>query len=64
MTSAEIDTAMRRRCPVMYGGIRYDRIAEYVSWYDEKGRRQLSVVLLDRSGNCTVRVPAERIVEA
>ena len=64
MTSAEIDAAMRRRRPVMHGGIWYDRIVEYVSWYDEKGRRQLSAVLLDRSGNCTVRVPAEMVVEA
>lgn len=64
MTSIEIDTAMRRSCPVMYGGIRYDRIAEYVSWCDEKGMRHLSAVLLDRSGNCTVRVPADRAVEA
>lgn len=30
MTSAEIDAAMRERRPVVYNGIRYKCIAEYV----------------------------------
>lgn len=64
MTSAEIDAAMRKRCPVMYEGTRYDRIAEYVSWYDEKGRRNLSAVLLAEQGNYTIRIPAEKVREA
>lgn len=61
MTSAQIDAAMRRRCTVLCGGIRYDRITEYVSWYDDSGQRRLSAVLLDQNGNCTVRVPEERV---
>ena len=59
MTSAEIDAAMRDRLPVVYDGVRYDRIQEYVAWYDERNRRRLSVVLLAR--NCTVRVPANKV---
>lgn len=59
MDSKEIDTAMRLRAPIMYDGRRYDRISEYVSWYDRKGNRQLSAVLLD--GRCAVRVAAEKV---
>ena len=59
MTSAEIDAAMRDRLPVVYDGVRYDRIQEYVAWYDERNRRRLSVVLL--ACNCTVRVPANKV---
>ena len=36
MTSAQIDAAMRDRLPVIYDGVRYDRILEYVAWYDDK----------------------------
>lgn len=59
MDSAQIDAAMRDRLPVVYDGVRYDRIQEYISWYDEKKKRRLSVVLLAR--NCTVRVPANKV---
>lgn len=59
MDSAQIDAAMRDRLPVVYDGVRYDRIREYISWYDEKKKRRLSVVLLAR--NCTVRVPANKV---
>lgn len=61
MTSAEIDTAMRSRCPVVYNGITYRRITEYISWYDAAGQHKLSAVLLDQNGKCTVRVAAERV---
>lgn len=60
MTSAEIDHAMKHRLPVNYDGIRYARITEYVSWYDDRGRRRLSVGLLDRNGKCVVRVLADK----
>ncbi len=59
MDSKEIDTAMRLRTPVQCGGQRYERILEYVSWYDNQGKRRLSAVLLD--GNCSVRVAAEKV---
>lgn len=58
MDSKQIDAAMRNRLPVICDGIQYDRILEYVCWYDE-GRRRLSVVLQAR--NCTVRVPADKV---
>lgn len=59
MDSKEIDTAMRMRSPVQCGGRSYERILEYVSWYDGQGKRRLSAVLMD--GNCTVRVAAEKV---
>ncbi len=59
MDSKEIDTAMRLRAPIMYDGRRYERILEYVSWYDGRGKRRLSATLLD--GNYSVRVPAEKV---
>jgi hypothetical protein len=59
MDSKEIDMAMRMQTPILYEGRRYDRISEYVSWYDRKGNRQLSAVLLD--GRCAVRVAAEKV---
>lgn len=67
MTSAQIDAAMRQRCPVLYGGIQYDwvtdRITEYVSWRDNIGQFYLSAVMLYRNGNCTVMVTEERVEE-
>ena len=59
MDSKEIDTAMRMQTPVQCDGRRYERILEYVSWYDSKGNRHLSAVLQDR--NCAVRVAAEKV---
>lgn len=60
MESGQIDTAMRRKEPVVYNGRRYKRILEYISWYDNSGNRKLSVVLL-ADGNYTVRVPADKV---
>ena len=59
MDSREIDHAMRYRLPVMYEGKRYDRIAEYISFYDEHGKRHLSAVLLQ--GRTAYRVSAEKV---
>ena len=59
MDSKEIHAAMRKRLPVMYEGKRYDRIIEYVSFYDKSGQRQLSAVLLQ--GRTSFRVPAEKV---
>lgn len=61
MTSTEITDAMKHHSPVRCDGISYQEIKEYVLWYDDKNQRRLSAVLLDRNGNCTVRVPAERV---
>ena len=59
MDSKTIHELMRSRAPVIYDGTRYDRIAEYVSWYDKQGNHQLSVVLI--RNNYTMRVPADKI---
>lgn len=59
MTSAEIDQAMRKQLPVVYDGRQYDRIYEYVLWYDRSGKRQLSCGLI--RNNCLVRVPADKV---
>lgn len=59
MDSREIDHAMRHRLPVMYEGKRYDRIAEYISYYDDKKQRHLSVVLIQ--GRTSYRVPADKV---
>lgn len=59
MDSRAIDEAMKRRLPVKYDGKRYDRIMEYVMYYDNDRRRHLSLVLLQ--GNASFRVPAEKV---
>lgn len=59
MDSAQIDAAMRDRLPVVYNGQRYDRIIEYISWYDNNQKRRLSVVLIQ--GRASYRVPADKV---
>lgn len=59
MDSKQIHKAMRDRLPVVYDGTRYDRIAEYVAWYDGNKKLQLSVVLI--SGNSSTRVLADKV---
>ena len=62
MDSKQIDQAMLVCAPVMYAGRRYERIKDYISWYDFSGVkpvRRLSVVLLD--GKSILRVPANKV---
>lgn len=59
MDSKAIHDAMRKRLPVKCDGVRYERILEYVSWYDDEGRHKLSAVLL--SGRYSMRVPADKV---
>ena len=59
MDSKTIDDAMRRKLPVMCKGHKYERISEYIMWYDESGKRKLSLVLV--KGNTCIRVLAERV---
>ena len=59
MDSKEIDRAMRLRLPVVYEGVRYDFIREYISWYDTSGAHRLSVVI--QNGNYCQRVLAEKV---
>lgn len=62
MDSKQIDLAMKHRVPVMYEGRRYEYIKERVMWYDERGKRRLSLVLLD--GRLSHRVPEEKVTLA
>lgn len=59
MDSKDIDRAMRLRLPVIYDGTQYDRIAEYVSWYDDNGKRRLSCGIVRQ--NYIMRVPADKV---
>lgn len=59
MDSKEIHATMRKRVPVIYEGKTYDRILEYVSFYDRDGKHQLSAVLLQ--GRASFRVPADKV---
>lgn len=59
MDSAQIDVAMRGQLPVIYEGRQYERITEYICWYDSKGNRRLSVNL--KSGRALYRVPADKV---
>ena len=57
--SKYIHELMRSRAPVTYDGIQYDRVAEYISWYDDLGNHHLSVTLI--RDNYSIRVPADKI---
>lgn len=59
MDSKQIHKAMRDRQPVVYEGLRYDRITEFVAWYDNNKTLRLSVVLL--LGRHSYRVPADKV---
>lgn len=59
MDSKTIHEYMRSRRPITYNGVQYDRIAEYISWYDLLGKHNLSVVLI--RGNYSIRVLADKI---
>ena len=59
MDSKTIHELMQLRLPVTYDGVQYDRIAEYISWYDQLGKHNLSVVLI--RGKTTIRVLADKI---
>lgn len=59
MDSKLIHKAMKDRLPVIYEGKRYDRIAEYVAWYDEGQKLHLSAGLI--IGNSLIRVDAAKV---
>jgi hypothetical protein len=59
LDSKTIHELMRSRTPITYNGVQYDRIAEYISWYDMLGKHNLSVVLI--RGNYSIRVLADKI---
>ena len=59
MDSKEIHRAMRDKLPVVCDGKRYEKITEYISWYNGNGQHQLSVVLINK--NHSMRVPADKV---
>lgn len=59
LDSKTIHELMQSRKPVTYDGIQYERIAEYVSWFDDLGKHHLSVNLI--RDNYTIRVPVDKI---
>lgn len=59
MDSKDIDRAMRLRLPVVYDGTRYDRIQEFISWYDDNEKRRLSCGIVRQ--NYIMRVPADKV---
>lgn len=59
LDSKTIHELMRSRTPITYDGVQFDRIAEYISWYDQLGNHKLSVVLI--RGNYSIRVLADKI---
>lgn len=61
MDSKQITEAMRLRLPVMYNGITYQRIIEYILWYDDTDTRKTSLVLLDDTNRSITRAPADRV---
>lgn len=61
MDSKQINKAMYNKTPVYYNGIKYERILEYVMWYDDKNSKKLSCVLLECNKHATIRVPADKV---
>lgn len=59
MDGNQIHEAMRNHSPVLHKGIRYDRIIEYIAWYDSSNNLRLSVNLL--TGRSSVRVLASEV---
>ena len=55
----ELLEAMRVQQPVVHRGVQYERILDYIFWYDSRGVLRQSVVLLEK--NTTVRVLAEEV---
>lgn len=61
MDSKQITEAMRLRLPVKYNEITYQRIIEYILWYDDNNTRKTSLVLLDETNRSITRAPADRV---
>lgn len=61
MESSEIIEAAQSRKPVVYDGVVYKEILEYILWFDNNRNKQRSVVLLDMNGSSTVRALASKI---
>ena len=56
--------AMRMRQPVINKGIQYERILDYIFWYDSNGILRQSVVLLQNRSSVRALVDDVKLVEA
>lgn len=63
MDSKEIHRAMKLRLPVMYEGVRFERIDQYISHYDAAGKHLLSVRLIE-SNRSSTQVLADKVTLA
>ena len=55
--------AMRTRQPVIHRGIQYERILDYIFWYDSNGGLRQSVVLLENRSSVRVLVDEVKLAE-
>ena len=56
--------AMRTKQPVIYRGIQYERILDYIIfWYDSSGVLRQSVVLLENRSSVRALVDEVKLVE-
>ena len=55
---------MRMRQPVIHKGIQYERILDYIFWYDSNGILRQSVVLLQNRSSVRALVDDVKLVEA
>ena len=56
--------AMRMRQQVIHKGIQYERILDYIFWYDSNGILRQSVVLLQNRSSVRALVDDVKLVEA
>ena len=56
--------AMRMRQPVIHKCIQYERILDYIFWYDSNGILRQSVVLLQNRSSVRALVDDVKLVEA
>ena len=59
----QIFEAMRERQPIIHKGIQYERILDYIFWYDSSGVLRQSVVLLQNRGSVRVLADEVKLVE-
>ncbi len=64
MTSKEVVEAMEQKTPIVYNGIEYLRIEEYILTIDSTGKQRKSVNLLDKNGRSLVRALASAVAPA
>ena len=55
--------AMKNRLPVVFRGIRYERILDYIFWYDNTGALRQSVVLLENRTSVRALVSEVEVAE-